>query len=394
MTAVRRLSIPRQSLWTKSLLGILFVVFFLKSTLKSHYFHERTDLLICTKAATNLWNGLKVYDISQQWAHTKPPFATLAFLPLTFLPESILFLFWDLLNLSLFVGLAKIFSNELKKYYPKLDRFYFFLVAMLSCINFWGYELRFGQYNLLGLAMLWAAGRMQSKNWIGQFVGAALFWMAFFLKPSNLLLLPWVLNERKCTKIFLKQSLAFLLILSGLYSSLFGLNALWADNMEWLNSMPLATQKYLMRDVNFGFPLFFGYFTMSSIPQHFMLLAGLFLGFFWKRLATNSLEYFGVLSALSLMVSPMTWWATFTLLMPLSTYLLVKAYNHFIGDEKLKGFLYLVIVYLGTQFIFPYSLPGFLRDYPRLANPNWVYLSYILYRLACYVRKNFMERVR
>lgn len=356
------------------LITTLFGYFFFKSNYTAHYLYgERTDLLICVNAARRLWQGQEVYPLAALWAHTKPPFATLLFIPLGFLNEQVLVALWDLLNLSVVFALGATFSRELKKSFSTLDAWYSTLVAVFLITNFWGYELRFGQYNLLGLGLLWMAGRYRSAKWSGP-----LFWTAFFLKPSNLLLLPWILHERKNFKVFVLSSLTALAIYCLTYAAFFGPSQIISDHLQWLKFMKVAIDRYLMREVNYGLPLFIGYLTLDSWPQHLLLMGTLGFAFYWAKLKKASLHVFGVLAALSIMVSPMTWWATFTLLMPLSLYLIYEALRGLKDGERIRPLGLILVVFLGTQLIFRGFLPAPLSQYPRLANPNLIYLLYVL----------------
>jgi hypothetical protein len=365
----------KKSTWLLPLLGgIAFLAFFIHSNYRAHFLYpERTDLLICWNAAQNLWNGNPVYVESDLWAHTKPPFATLMFLPLTKIDFTVLATLWDTLNILLLFVLTFLICFDLQGRFRQ-SLYWTTLVGVLSVMNFWGYELRFGQYNVLTLFFVYIAAKSKNSR-----IQASFFWVAFFLKPSNLLFLPLILKNTKL-RSFVNSSLGVMLFFAVLYSALFGLKALWVDHFAWLDFMKFATKKYLMREVNYGLPTLIGYLTTASWPQHLLLFASLLWGFHLIKKVSHDIYLFGLLAVLSLVVSPMTWWATFTMALPLHIYLLLRAWECIRSHQLVRGVLLLVAVYSATQLIFPNFLPDFIMlNVPRLANPNWVYLAILLY---------------
>ncbi|MBP7843597.1 MAG: DUF2029 domain-containing protein [Proteobacteria bacterium] len=354
---------------------LVFLVFFIKSIYHSHFLYgERTDLKICWTAAQNLWEGLPVYKEDDLWAHTKPPFGTLLFLPLTKISFHLLANLWDALNIFLLFYLSFQFSYDLKRRFNQ-PLLWSTLLGVLLVINFWGYELRFGQYNLLTLFMIYMGSKFKDSRY-----QAPLFWAAFFIKPSNLIFLPWVLKKSKSIKEFFEASAISGVFLSGLYVTLFGWKALWVDHFQWLSFMKFATKKYLMREVNYGLPTLIGYITTSSWPQHLLLIMALFWGMVLVRKVNNDVLLFGLLAVLSLIVSPLTWWATFCIALPLHLYLGLRAWEMIRGRQFFRGIFLLLIIYSATQLIFPNFLPDFIMlNLPRLANPNWIYLMILIY---------------
>lgn len=350
---------------------IVSLVLLFVATYSAHYLYgERTDLLICLNAAKRLLAGQNVYLASDLWAHTKPPFATLLFVPLAFVDAVWVQHLWDLLNVALLGLAAFIFAKQMRDDCG-WDLFYLSLLSCFLILNFWGYELRFGQYNVLTMVMIWWGGTTRRFKSMGTLA----FWAAFFIKPSNLLFLPWILKNRDFRlKSFLLESLTVGVVFSLVYGLSFGFKELFEHQMDWLKFMKVANDRYLMREVNFGLPLFFGYLTKQYWPHHLLLLGGLVWGYLWARKEASSFKVFGIVSVLSVMVSPMVWWATFVFFMPLSLWIFVTSIERLRDRQYGRGFAGLFVVLVSTQLIFPNPLMTFVH---RLSNPNIFYLLYL-----------------
>ncbi|NCN27730.1 DUF2029 domain-containing protein [bacterium] len=334
-----------------------------------------------TNAAKNLQEGKPVYVADDLWQHTKPPLATMLFIPLSLIDKEILWPLWDLMNMALLIFMALALARMAQKTFPKAPALLVSAIGIFAVTNFYLYEFRYGQYNMLTLAMILGAGLIQNR-WSSGFLLVA----AGFIKPTNILFLPWVLKERKRPISFMLSAGLCTGALLLIYGMCFGFSAVVADHLTWLKFIGESTEKYLYREVNYGIPSAISHYTNSKALHKALLLVGLLAGFFFAKRKLPSLLQLSYAAILSLALSPMTWWANFCILLPVSIWIIASVIEQVRSDKRLNlnSVVDLLIVYSGTQLIFPSYLPDFIMlNTPRVANPIWVYLFYMakeLYR--------------
>lgn len=268
----------------------------------------RGDLQILELAALRLRVGEPVYRLSDGNEHTKPPLATLAFVPFSYIPQFWLCRLWDLINLCVFAALVKlIFARFSFGRSPPAGTM--MVAAIFVVLTPFNAELRLGQYNLiLLLGILFAEFR---KAWLG--LGVALAFGVLF-KPTLLLLFPWAFaTAEKRWKVVAGGALA-VTVLSGIYCLWPGADRLIVDTLEWLDFLPQSSAKHLLRLDNHGLPSALAVFGWKA--EKTIVLAGLVLACVVAWTVEDRLASLALGCALCVVSSPMAWVQNYTLLLP------------------------------------------------------------------------------
>lgn len=332
--------------------ALLLILLILGASLLKNFYH-RVDLKICYDAAVNLRNHAEVYRISDALEHTKPPLGTLLFVPVSYLPFSILAVFW---NLLLVLSIAGIPYLLIEKSGP---RFSVALAVTLLCLNQINVELEVGQYNLLSLFIVLVLDRLKPRASGMGFVALVL------LKPTSVLFLPYLLRqpsrERPSNRVrsFLTGVVLGLGFLSAVYGFAFGWGALVGDHQRWLEFLPLSTQKHIFNLDNLGIPGMLAPFVPLYKHSNLLLALGLAALWFLKSKINNSLLLLSSCVLAILWLSPMTWPQNYALLIvPMVWIVLELRHERQQGQKLSRSLLWgLGLYYLSSQ-ILNYSLLG------------------------------------
>jgi hypothetical protein len=193
----------------------------------------RIDLFICYQAASRLVHKEPVYRPSDHWIHTKAPLGTLLFVPLTPIRFSDLSHLWDALNLAVWLGAALWFArrfvsgatsergaSSLADDSPWITPGFVAVLGLALSLPYFAIELELGQYNLIGLGIAILACR--TRNSYGS---AVLSTAMSCLKPTNVLLLPWIVFSRRHKAQLVLGIAATLCVLAALHAVFFNASA-------------------------------------------------------------------------------------------------------------------------------------------------------------------------
>jgi hypothetical protein len=304
----------------------------------------RTDLQIFVKAAATLEDGGNVYDLSDANEHTKPPFATLLFVPLTAIPFPWLCRLWDLMNLAAYIGLALIFARRCS-----FDDVPFLaLLGALWTLNSWNQEIRLGQYNVLTMGAIWWIFRAKRALPAG-----ALYAVAVLLKPTNLFFLPlMVRGQRGKLFPFFSGGAALVVFLGSIYAVRYGAAALRTDHFLWLSTLSQTTAKHFLRFDNYSLLKAVAEISSSTILLNCLRLTLAAAIVLVSLRVREGLAAFALTAILTLFLNPLCWFQNFTLLLPGIIWLFSERFKvegrpaHFMTAA-------IVFLYLGLQVFNP-----------------------------------------
>lgn len=304
----------------------------------------RTDLSIFIDAANRLSAGLPVYDLSQANEHTKPPLATLLFIPLTALPMGFLCRLWDLLVVLAYAWLAWSFTKER----TRQGSVGLALLGVLWTLNNWNQEIRLGQYNVLTLAGLWWATQTNRARFAGSVAA-----LCVLLKPTNLFFIPLLLALKKGNRTnVIFGAAALVLGVSAVYAGRFGVSALLQHHLDWFHFLSASTAKHFLRHDNYS--LLKAIADFMSVPFLLWAVRGVVAGILlWVALLkSDRFTRFTLTAVLSLFLNPLCWFQNFTLLLPFAILIWHDALQ---AKRREKFLLYtsLAFLYAGMQLFNP-----------------------------------------
>lgn len=336
-------------------LGWLIVAYVVGLTLfvKNNW---RVDLEIMLRAADRLKQGLDPYVLTEILEHTKAPVITQFFIPLTWLPQKLLFVLWDLANVSLITAVTLFFANVFRT--PSMKQSTAILICLILLLNPLNTEIWTGQFNVMIFASVLAA----VMPWPASLRGVLLF-AGLALKPSYLLFAPWIALHAPNRNRLAVATVASALASFALYAWIFGWGALKADQARWSEFLSLSTIKHLKESSNNGLP--------SWVYAHFENVLpvgplGICRVFTIGGLAVSTLLAFAnrtdkwvALCAIAVLVplcSPMTWFQNYTLMIPFTLLLLHDATR--LGPSK-RRLAKLALVPLCLTY--PFSNPEVMK---------------------------------
>ncbi len=331
---------------------------------------DLTDLRILLVAARHLSAGETVYDLRDANEHTKPPLATLLFVPLSHLDETALNRAWDALNVGLYLALA---AFLLKRYRASRRGGIAtpLLLVVLVTLNPWNQEIRLGQYNTLTLALLVLAGLGPFPFLQGLPVAIALL-----MKPTNLVFLPWAVHQSRRPMRLIAGTGFSLAALAAVYTHFFGWERLYADHRAWLALLPVSGARHLHRTDNLGLvrlvdELGLGRWVWS------LWVAGWGAILFAERSGADWLGRLSIAGIVCLLLSPMAWFQNYVLLLPFVVYLLVRAGDG--GADRWPRVLWgsaLGVLYFGLEVNRALCVQGWLSGpFCETPVPVWAVLA-------------------
>lgn len=269
------------------------------------------DSSIVLRAAEDLWNGIPVYQFRPEISdHTKPPLASLFFLPFILLPKSLLFLLWCGLQVwAVYEVLRWVKDLQSKRYSVDVSSVY---LGFLLCMNLIQREWRFGQYNLITFSCLLVATRTSGLFW-----KSLLFVFAVLLKPMNLIFLPWVygLNLNSLGK----KAVALMsvgVLLSLIFCALFGVTRFYNEHLHWLSHLSESTHRQLSNPINMGIASFLIRMGWQSLSSTGVLIMGLLIGWTLSFRLRDEIRVLFLLTVFSVVTSPMAWFQNGVVLLP------------------------------------------------------------------------------
>lgn len=273
---------------------------------------NRGDLWVVVHAALDFLSDGTVYVLDDN-PHTKPPLATLASIPLTWIPFPWLERIWDVLNLAAFLGMGWVLLRWLDRPKCGLSNLAFLCLAILMVENQWNAEIRFGQYNVL-LACLVLVGPI-----VRPFFAGVLFFFAVLFKPVNLAFLPWALQQSRSRAAFVVGNLSALAVVVATYLYVRGGDRMLSEHLAWIGFMKGATATMLgWKALNYGIPRLFVDWGVSvaAVVQWFpigtLVLGGLIP---WICGKENRAVSFSLVAAMLVVTSPLAWSPNYSLLL-------------------------------------------------------------------------------
>ncbi len=301
----------------------------------------RGDIEIFFRALQASFEGSPVYFQPNGSEHTKPPLATLLFLPFYFWPRPFFYAFWDLLNV---IALPILIWRLL----PSGRKWRFALASVFFVLGPWIRELAYGQYNLITFLVLLLTPL--SRSWLQgpMVVGAVL------LKPTNVIFLPWVYaaSDRKHWAGLSFSCFATLAGLSMVYALVFGGDAFMDHHRQYLQFAPLMHLANIEKPENFGLcRLLVSWIpSLKNVSAYFFLL-GTIVSFALCTRWRNAPFVLPLIGILVVLTSPMVWFQNYVLMLPAAMYLLDAALR---APRTLNvAWLGLSAVFLGTQLYNP-----------------------------------------
>ncbi len=308
---------------------------------------DRTDLQILLRAATRLDRGETVYDLSDRDEHTKPPLATLLFVPLSQADPATVRQVWDGLNIIVFIALAWYLTLRCWRE-RRIAISTGVVLSLLLLLNPWNKEVRLGQYNVLTLAALLMAGVGVAWTPLAWLRGG-LVTVALLLKPTNVLFLPWLWRHARGRSAVIRGVVAALFALLVWYLTRYGAIALWRDTLAWVRFLPQSAAKHLHQEDNFGLPRWLDEEGLGRWTPVAWIVGwtAVFLSAFRAK---RWLVGFAVAGAASIVLSPMAWFQNYTLLLPLAVYLLAEVFSREAGlFTRIGDILALLFLYAGLE---------------------------------------------
>lgn len=258
------------------------------------------DLLVYVGAGSTAGSGADVYEFRTAFdmPFTYPPFAALLSEPLARVPLGLLHVLWVVASLAALVGVARVALR------PVVDRIGLPLTLALMLVSSpVRSHLRFGQVGLF-LVLLVAADLLHERRRPGAGLGLA---VAVKLTPA--VFLPWLLVQRR-TRV-----LATAVATAG-GATLLGLALLWPSAQEYLWRALWDSDRFGPNDVP-GNQSVRGMLLRSGLSEHAATLLWLLAAAVLVVVATlgakrledrgQRLGAVGVLAALSIAVSPISW---------------------------------------------------------------------------------------
>lgn len=321
-------------------LGWAIVIYVLGLTLffKNNW---RVDLEILMHGAQKIEAGISPYNLSDRLEHTKAPVITMFFIPLNWLPQKIVFVFWDLLNLAIVTGWMLYFSKVFSSH--KIKRSTAILICFLLLLNPINTEVWTGQFNLIIFSlMIFSASQYSSA-----LRGLALFF-GLALKPSYLLFAPWILWYSPQRLRLVLCSILWAVISLAIYSLAFGADSLWLDHKAWSVFLPQSTIKHLSETVNHGLPSWVHHVfnTKPLLTCRIFLFSGLACALLLTFTA-QKWRAFSVISILVTICSPMTWFQNYALLIPYCFMLIQDASA---SDKTLRWPAFLALIPIALSY--------------------------------------------
>ncbi len=343
---------------------ILFMLAVIAPTL--FYRTGRSDLHILDLAAHRLMKGEVVYRLEDPNEHTKPPLATLAFIPFSKLPLFWLFRLWDFFNLAaIFVLLRLLVSRFENLRGRRLDWTLFALFVVLTPFNS---ELRLGQYNVL--LLLFLLGSVFKER---AFLSGVAACLAFLFKPTFVLLFPWVFVHLKKKGWGAVGFLCTLGVLSAFYTGVFGAQALLSDWRVWSEFLELSSAKHLLRWDNHGLPSAIAAATGIS-TQKILGILGLLVcawsAYFWR----DGFKSLAVACVCMVVLSPMAWLQNYVLLLPALFWVASEYVASGTDHRRIYG-LAVLVLWFGIGALNPTTSQWLQADkWPIQRIPLWVLL--------------------
>lgn len=308
---------------------------------------SRTDLWVMVHASQRLLDRVPLYDLSQRVEFNKSPHVAMILAPLTVLPPFLVERLWDLLNLVTLVWVLL----ELTRVQGRLRRSVWMLAGLLCILHPFNTEIRLGQINFLGLALMLLAARASSP------VAGLALTVALILKPVNLIFFPWTWMERKRAHgaisdlaSLLFSALAWFAALSLVYQWAFG-NIL-ADVRSYADFLTATTDKNL-REI--GNQSLANALAIQGWDAPWISRVSMLLGILLAALASSKLDSraaLSVTSILAVLFSPISWIQNYCLLLPFAL-LAINQIANSVGSERWKWIFCLLPLYLGTQIYNP-----------------------------------------
>lgn len=259
-----------------------------------------TDLLVYVGAGEVAQSGADVYDFrsAQGAAFVYPPFAALLSEPLSRVPLGLLQVLWAAATLAALVGVARVGMRPVVALLGLP-----LTLALLLLSSPVRSHLRFGQVGLF-LVLLVAADLLRSSRRPGVGLG-----LAIAVKLTPAVFLPWLLVQRRFRTLRTAVAVA-----AG--ASLLGLVLLWPSTVQYLGHALWSTDRFIPSDVP-GNQSVRGMLLRTPLPDDAAQLLWLLVALVLAVLATlgarrledagQRLGAVGVLAALSVAVSPISW---------------------------------------------------------------------------------------
>ncbi len=301
----------------------------------------KVDLKILYDAAVRLFNGQSVYVLSDYLEHTKPPFQTFLFYPITWIRFE-----WLAVASTISTLVATFYvAYECTRRIVQKNTMFIALVAVLLALAQLDIEVLTGQYNLIALALM-----LFFENRARLALSAVLVFV-ILLKPTNALLLPYFLIGRKRSDFFkiVAGSIFFLVLITLGYGYQFGWERLVTDHGEWLAFLPQSTAKHFLNVDNLGLPAILAQLGITGLSSNLLLAASL-LGLCILCFKNSDRLFKLSLSLLFILwFSPMTWPQNYALLIPFFVWVLTKVQTDNGGAGVLK--IGLGVYYTLTQVL-------------------------------------------
>jgi len=312
---------------------------------------SRPDFEILLRAAQRLSLGQTVYQLADHAEHTKAPGLTWLMQVFLLVPEWLAKGIWDALmwgSLLWLGGLSGIgFSAG--------------VLGWLIAAGPWWAEMRLGQTNLILAALSLGVPTWESKN-PSQFRSAALgsvCLLAFLLKPTQLILIPWMVSHAVSQGRLRWIVFGFLglgSILSVGYTLQWGWNPWVSAHRDWLAFLPLSEAKHLMRTDNLGLTTqvsrWVGNEGLSGFEAKLFLALGLMGAILsvrrWRGL---SLQAFADALFLSVVCSPMAWRQNFSPLFLMLSWAVIQSEGFSLPRKAVFWFCSLAFSLLGADLL-------------------------------------------
>jgi hypothetical protein len=323
----------------------------------------RTDLHILALASHRLVSGEPVYRLEDANEHTKPPLATLAFIPFSQIPLFWLERLWDVLNLVVYFCLLRVLFTQFR--IPAAERFNYAMGTTIFFLTPLNSELRLGQYNVLLFFLMVGSLFRRRPLWTG--VAASL---AFLFKPTFVFVFPWLLRHtQNRISLFLGAAIS-LLGLASVYCLVWGPAAFFQDWATWSTFLPLSSAKHLLRCDNHGLPSALSAFFGGSWEKPLGLL-GMAVSAWAAFQCRDGLYSLSVACVCLIVFSPMAWLQNYSLLLPVFLWVLQRR-REAPPSEKAPYALALFILWVGIGALNPTTTQWLHADqWPVQRLPLW-----------------------